>query len=297
MDSSCKNSIVTFISFCALPYCSGKSKICLSMPFGSSKLLFCDLVLQKFDKATNVSYSRWTTLKNTSADPCLWLSLWRLHSFHSRRLHDLTLKFFSNLWYKSRQNHSVLLFIDKPQVIESTGLSRKVILHFYEFTKSVTAILVHLNTLNISFQWPLAKNEMRMRWRRSWKKGYENEKFFTRNCIQVAINTEEKCRILTATKFIRTLNRYYPQWSLWGKRLFLLHFFVYLSVCNALWINLTHCNLYKLRKHVNKILYPQFFSHCSLSKKFCMPISFLFQCFLNIIYACFVICVCCPGFL
>ena len=41
------------------------------MPFGSSKLLFCDLVLQKFDKATNVSYSRWTTLKNTSADPCL----------------------------------------------------------------------------------------------------------------------------------------------------------------------------------------------------------------------------------
>ena len=95
MDSSCKNSIVTFISFCTLPYCSGKKKICLSMPFGSSKLLFCDLVLQKFHKATNVSYSRWTTLKNTSANPCLWLILWRLHSFHIRRLHDLTLKFYS----------------------------------------------------------------------------------------------------------------------------------------------------------------------------------------------------------
>lgn len=177
MDSSCKNSIVTFISFCTLPYCSGNEKICLSMPFGSSRLLFCDLVLQKFHKATNVSYSRWTTLKNTSANPCLWLTLWRFHLFHSRRLHDLTLKFFSNLLYKSSENHSVLLFIDKPQVIESTGWSRKVILHFYKFTKSVTAILVHLNTLNISFQWPLAKKEMRMRWKRSWKKDRKMESF------------------------------------------------------------------------------------------------------------------------
>ena len=107
------------------------------------------------------------------------------------------------------------------------------------------------------------------------KKRYENGKFFTRNCIQVAINTEEKSQTLTATKFIRSLKRYNPQWSLWGKRLFLLHFYVYLSVCNALWINLTtHHNLYKLTKHVNKILYPQFFSHCSLSKKFCRSISF-----------------------
>ena len=81
---------MTFISFCVLPYCSGKEKIWLGMPFGSSKL-FSDLVLQKFHKTTNASHSRWSILKNTLASPCLWLKLWRLHSFHSRVVHDFTL--------------------------------------------------------------------------------------------------------------------------------------------------------------------------------------------------------------
>ena len=46
-------------------------------------------------------------------------------------------------------------------------------LYFYEFIKSVTAILIHLNTLYISFQWPLAKSlKRRWKWKVFYKKLY-----------------------------------------------------------------------------------------------------------------------------
>ena len=89
-----------------------------------------------------------------------------------------------------------------------------------------------------------------------------------------------------------------PQWSLWGKRLFLvLNVLVYLSGCNVLLVNFTHHIVYKVIRYVNRILCSRFLIHCSVSKKFSRPINFLFHCFFNIIFACFIIYVCYAEFL